>query len=88
VTGQEPVDYDRDPAALAWARAKIQREIDRMVDFERQATERGTSDPKRWRMFGNLLRRQFIGGQGCVIAAFDERLPQYVGLGRISGEGP
>jgi len=68
--------YDRDPDALAWARAKVQCEIDRFRDFERQATEQGKTDPLQWRKMANMLRRGFIGGQGCVIAAFDERLPE------------
>lgn len=72
-------DFDRDPEALAWARAKVQHEIDRMVSFERQAAETGTTDPAQWRRFSGMLRRSFIGGEGCVIAAFDERLPRLGG---------
>lgn len=69
-------DYDRDPGALAWARAKIQRDIDRFRKFEAEA--RGRQDEalaSQWRKFANFLQMDFIGGEGCVIAAFDERRP-------------
>lgn len=69
---------DSDPEALAWARDKIMRRIEHYRKFERQATERGTSDPKQWRMLAWSMERDFIGGEGCVVAAFDERLPEFV----------
>jgi hypothetical protein len=28
------IDYDRDPEALAWARAKVQRRIDKAQGFQ------------------------------------------------------
>ena len=79
--------FDDDPEALAWARERVQREIDRMVDFQRQATEKD-KDPSQWRMFENLLRRSFIGGTGCVIAAFDERRPAIRAAERAAGYDP
>lgn len=70
--------FDSDPDALAWARAKVQHQVDRLRDFERQATERGdTEQALQWRKMATMLRRQFLGGTGCVIAAFDERKPDY-----------
>lgn len=74
-------DFDRDPEALAWARAKIQRHIDQCAQFEQQGAERG--DPElalRWRRTKNYMRMKFIGGRGCVIASFDERLPEMKAL--------
>jgi hypothetical protein len=69
-------DYDRDPEALAWARAKVQCDIDRFRRFEQQARERGNPDlATQWRKFANFLQMDFIGGEGCSIAAFDERRP-------------
>lgn len=74
-------DYDRDPEALAWARAKVQREIDKLRDFERQCTDRGDAEKAaQWRKMRNLLAMRFIGGTGCVIAAFDERRPAFAVL--------
>lgn len=70
--------FDKDPEALAWARSKVMHEIERMRRFEQQATERGSSDPTQWRRFRVMLERSFIGGEGCVIAAFDERKPGLV----------
>lgn len=69
--------FDRDPAALAWARAKVQREVDKLSGW--QTIDAAGGEPERseqWRRHVNHLKRTFIGGDGCVIAAFDERLPQ------------
>lgn len=81
-------DYNRDPDALAWARTKIQREIDKFRDWERCDEDAGNTErAKTWRMMRNILDRQFIGGTGCVIAAFDERLPAYARMPKV-GEAP
>jgi hypothetical protein len=71
--------YDTDPEALAWARERVQGLIDKMRRFEEQAKHAVPDAPDRarqWRVFGNLLESDFIGGSGCVIAAFDERMVQ------------
>lgn len=78
-SGDVEVDkrYDRDPGAVAWARAKVQQEVDKLRDWQAKdaaAGEKERSD--RWRRHVNHLKRTFIGGDGCVIAAFDERLPK------------
>lgn len=73
----EPAEFDRNPEAIAWARAKIQREVAKMADWERRATEDGKTDPILWRKIRNFLQREFLGTGNCVIAAFDERLPEY-----------
>ena len=71
-------DFDRDPEALAWARASIQHHIDKLARWEEQAAEQGkTEQAEHWRRVRTYLQRSFIGGQGCVIAAFDERLPAH-----------
>lgn len=70
--------YDSDPEALEWARGKVQHVIDKMERFERQAAERGDSDPRQWRKIANILRMELVGGKGCVIAPFDWRLPDFV----------
>lgn len=80
--------FDDDPEALAWARAKVQKQIERMADFERQAKERGGSDPDQWRKFRYLLESSFIGGTGCVVAAFDERRPVIRTAERKAGYDP
>jgi hypothetical protein len=71
-------DFDRDPEALAWARQKIQNEIDRADKFVADAKRiRNAEAAHTWRIIGSHLRRSFVGGTGCVIAAFDERLPEH-----------
>ena len=68
--------YDTDPEALAWARTKIQDEIDRCRKFHASATEAGQPEQaEMWRRLANRMERTFMGGSGCVIAYFDERLP-------------
>lgn len=68
--------YDRDPEALAWARTKVQDEIDRCRKFA--DSEKAADKPEQaemWRRLANRMQRQFIGGDGCVMGYFDERLP-------------
>lgn len=68
--------FDSDPAALAWARRKVQHDIDKLSEWQRTDAANGeTERSQRWRRHVNHLKRTFIGGEGCVIAAFDERLP-------------
>lgn len=73
-------DYDLDPAALAWARQKIQRHIDKLDAWHAEVAVRladaDIEKARRWREIAFYMRRAFIGGEGCVIAAFDERLPK------------
>jgi hypothetical protein len=70
--------FDRDPEALAWARAKVQHEIDRCAQFHQSAATAGKAEQgEMWRRLGNRMKRVFIGGEGCTIAAFDERLPEW-----------
>ena len=68
--------YDTDPEALSWARAKVQDEIDRCQKFAESA--RAANKPEQaemWRRLANRMQRTFIGGEGCVMGYFDERLP-------------
>jgi hypothetical protein len=68
--------YDRDPEALAWARAKVQDEIDRCQKFAESArTADKPEQAEMWRRLANRMQRMFIGGDGCVMGYFDERLP-------------
>ncbi len=66
--------YDRDPDALAWARAKVTDLESRWRKFAESAAEAGHDDQAdMWRYLANGVRNELIGGDGCVIAAFDER---------------
>lgn len=67
--------FDRDPEALAWARAKVQDYIDQLERWQEEANIRGAAAKALG--FGTarlLAQRHFIGG-GCIIGAFDERCP-------------
>jgi hypothetical protein len=71
-----PSDFDRDPEAIAWARTKIQHAVD-LAD--RGAREAKTEEQReKWRHAAWFMRQRFLGpGEGCVITAFDERLPAH-----------
>lgn len=74
-----PSPYDCDSEAIAWAREKIRRVIERADQFERHANDSGSLQVgARWRTAAGFMRRTLLGGQGCVIAAFDNRLPEWV----------
>ena len=71
--------FDSDPEAVAWAREKIQRAVAQAEELEKHA--QGTGQPQiaeRWRVTVQFMRMKLLGGRGCVIAAFDERLPEWV----------
>ncbi|MEV6504831.1 hypothetical protein AB0M61_01750 [Streptomyces sp. NPDC051642] len=72
-------DFDRDPEALAWVRAKIQRHVDWLASAERETAAKGDREGAvRWRFAKNVMVRKLLGGTGCVIASFDERLPEHL----------
>lgn len=69
--------FDDDPDALAWARLKIQHAVDRATGFEAHCRETGNkSGEVNWRTVRQFMSQTLIGGRGCVIGAFDERLPE------------
>ncbi|MFF7187715.1 hypothetical protein ACFZAR_21265 [Streptomyces sp. NPDC008222] len=70
--------YDHDPDALAWARAKVRRSVDRA---ERAAQDRALSAGEReeWRRIASYVRRELLTRDDVVHAAFDERLPAFHG---------
>lgn len=71
-----PADFDRDPAALAWARGRVQFYIDKAQRFCEMAAERGNVDQASgWRRIANFMRYSLIGRGNCVVGAFDERRP-------------
>jgi len=84
--------FDHDPDAVAWARAKVVRLRDRYRGFEQSARAEGKADQaSTWRRLANMLDMQMIGGQGCSIAAFDERLPEFAALRdapEVAGDEP
>ncbi|MGV9562164.1 hypothetical protein [Streptomyces sp. NPDC003480] len=77
--------YDYDPDALAWARAKVRRSVDRA---ERAAADEtlGTDDRKQWRRVASYMRRELLTRDDAVHAAFDERLPAF--LGALTARNP
>lgn len=52
------------------ARLRAHRNIEDEREIQRRL--------KLWRQISNIIEREFIGGEGCTIAAFDERLPDLV----------
>ena len=73
--------FDRDPDAVAWARTKVVRLRDRYRGFEQTSAAAGKSEQaSMWRRLANMIDMQMVGGKGCSIAAFDERLPAMTAL--------
>lgn len=84
-------NYDRDQEAIDWARAKIEKKRDFAREAEMKSKEawlQARRDNRlyreidqhheqmlRWRRIANMLEMWFIGGEGCAIAAFDQRYP-------------
>ncbi|MEU6370264.1 hypothetical protein ABZ876_32215 [Streptomyces sp. NPDC046931] len=71
--------YDYDPDAIAWARAKVRKTVDRA---ERAAAGDTLSaeDREQWRRIAAYIRRELLTREGVVHAAFDERLPAFRGV--------
>lgn len=66
-------DYDLDPEAIEWARAKVQWAVDRARNFESKSTD----NAEGWRRVANIIEMWLLGdGTGCVITPLDPRLPE------------
>lgn len=75
---EPPFDrYDHDPDALAWARARVQASIDR-AEGAAANDQLNDQDRDEWRRIGAFMRRELLTREGCVHAAFDERLPAFL----------
>jgi hypothetical protein len=74
-------DFDRDPEALAWARAKVQAHLNRYETLLAQAKATAAKNPEHmdvvrfWFRLAGVVRRDLTVGTECVHAAFDARLP-------------
>lgn len=70
--------YDQDPKAIAWARAKVQAEIDRAEEFAAQlASVNDPTGADKWQAIARYMRRTLLGDtNSCVMGRFDERLPE------------
>jgi hypothetical protein len=66
--------YDADPGALAWAREKVANLESRWRKFGEAAASAGKDEQAgMWRYLANGVHSGLIGGEGGVIAAFDDR---------------
>lgn len=75
-TARHTARYDIDPDALAWARAKVQHQLDRLATFEAHAAETGKTELAAGLSIARRSTEQLLlGGEGCVVGAFDERRP-------------
>ena len=68
-------NYDQDPEAIKWARDKVQHHLDRIERMSKSPTLDEESR-RGWRKAAHMIRMDLLGGEGCVIASFDERLPE------------
>ncbi|MFC8491813.1 hypothetical protein ACFUJU_13620 [Streptomyces sp. NPDC057235] len=66
-------DYDRDPAAIAWARAHVQGYLDRLTEFEQRAiTDDNPIVTYSCQVAAALARKHFLGDD-TTLGAFDTR---------------
>ena len=66
--------YDLDDDAAAWAREKVEHTIAAIHKHARWLEGRGRDDEASgMRRAVSIMERNLIGGDGCVIAAFDRR---------------
>jgi hypothetical protein len=76
IAEQTPSPYDRDPAALAWARGKVEDVIDGVTRLLRLVGQtRPPTDAALLVRYADWLRRDFLHG-GPNLAAFDLRHAQ------------
>jgi hypothetical protein len=69
-------DYVPDQAAVDWARECVEHTLADMESHYRWLlANRSAAEADGYRKAFWWLRRELIGGQGCVIAAFDQRRP-------------
>jgi hypothetical protein len=75
-TARHTARYDTDPDALAWARTRVQHQLDRLAAFEARAAETGKTELAAGLSMARRSTQQLLlGGEGCVVGAFDERRP-------------
>ena len=68
-------DFDRDPAALTWARGKVQDYLDRLTEFEAKADkDRNAVMAYSCGVARALTARHFLGDDSGAIGTLDERL--------------
>jgi hypothetical protein len=67
-------DFDRDPAALAWARNHIQNYLDRLTEFEATANKnRNAVMAYSCGVARELTQKHFLGNGLNIIGILDER---------------
>jgi hypothetical protein len=72
--------YDTDPDALAWARIRVQHQLDRLAGFEEHATQSGKTDLAHGLSMARRSTAQLLlSGEGGVVGAFDARRPAMFG---------
>lgn len=69
-------DFDRDPDALAWAAAKVEKALERVEGWVKDAKAQGDwARAKGLGVAAMSIRGQLLGRGPCVVGAFDARRP-------------
>jgi hypothetical protein len=71
-----PGPYVPDQAAVNWARATTEWLLTRMEDHHRWLEVNRPAEAEGYRKAMSWVRRELVGGKGCVVAAFDSRRPE------------
>jgi hypothetical protein len=76
MTTSRPSRFDQDPEVIAWARAKVQAEIDRADELATQAAAIGdAATAEQWAFLARALRGRLLGDtRSSSWGQFDERL--------------
>lgn len=73
--------YDQDPEAIAWARQYVEGALERLAKAQQYHRENGNDGKADGIKYAEWdMRRHLLGGQGCVVAAFDTRRPEMEAL--------
>ena len=78
--------YGSDPDALAWARERVEKALGRVEDMADHLAGKGQDDKAEgYRGAAWRVRSLLVGGEGCSVGAFDERMADFYAMRCIHG---
>jgi hypothetical protein len=78
--------YGSDPEALAWARSKVEIALRRVEDMGNHLAEKGKPEKAEgYRGAAWRVRSLLVGGEGCSVGSFDERMADFYAMQCIHG---
>lgn len=78
--------YGSDTEALAWARDRVEAAVRRVDDMAAHLESKGEADKANgYRGAAWRIRSLLLGGEGCSVGAFDERMADYYAMRCVHG---